>query len=63
MIDIRTFKGDKGGDWLFPLVLVSALLSVLYIAYLIVKWTLNILIICVAWLVAPLFDKDKNKNK
>jgi hypothetical protein len=63
MIDVRTFKGDKNTDWFSVMVVVSTILFILYAVYTIIKWTLNIIIICVAWLVAPLFDNDKNKKK
>ena len=59
MIDIRTFKGDKSTDWFSVMVLCSVLFGIFYAAYLIFKWTLHIIIICVAWLVAPLFDNNK----
>ena len=62
MIDVRMFKGDKGTDWFSVMVLASVLFAIFYVTYTLVKWTINIIIICVAWLVAPLFDKKK-KNK
>ena len=62
MIDVRMFKGDKNTDWFSVLLLVSIMLGILYVAYTLIKWTINIITICVAWLVAPLFDKKK-KNK
>ena len=64
MIDIRMFKGDKGGgaDVFFHLLVASALFGIFYAAYLILKWTFHIIVMCIAWLVAPLFDKNKNKK-
>ena len=61
MIDVRMCNGDKNTDWFSVMVVVSTILFILYAVYTLIKWTLNIIIICVAWLVAPLFNKNKNK--